>query len=85
MPADTAVAGRPVVLRLRARRFYCGNSECTRTASVEQVFGLTIRHGRRSTLLTETLRAIALALGGRAGSRLAHHLAATVSRTTSCA
>jgi hypothetical protein len=44
--------------------------------------GLTIRYGRRSIGLGETLRAVALALGGRAGARLSMRLAATVSRMT---
>ena len=44
--------------------------------------GLTVRYGRRSIGLAQTLRAVALALGGRAGARLSRRLAAAVSRMT---
>jgi transposase len=44
--------------------------------------GLTIRYGRRSIGLGEALRAVALALGGRAGARLSRQVAVTVSRMT---
>jgi transposase len=43
---------------------------------------LTVRYGRRSRLLHRMLEAIAVALAGRAGARLAHRLAAPVSRMT---
>jgi hypothetical protein len=49
---------------------------------VEQIPGLTVRHGRRSPVLTRLLQAVGLALGGRPGARLAERLAASVSRMT---
>ncbi|MEV7536812.1 hypothetical protein AB1388_28995 [Streptomyces hydrogenans] len=52
-PADAPSAGRSVVLQLRVRRFACRNSECTCRTFVEQIPGLTRRHGQR----TERLRA----------------------------
>jgi len=80
--ADTGVAGREVVIQLRVRRFFCAGGACRKKTFAEQVPGLTIRYGRVSTGLREALRAIALALGGRAGARLAGRLAAGVNRMT---
>jgi transposase len=80
--ADTAVAGREVVIQLRVRRFFCPRDICGKKTFAEQVPGLTIRYGRVSAGLREALRAIALALGGRAGARLAGRLAADVNRMT---
>lgn len=79
---DLMVGGRETVIHLRVRRLFCGNEQCVRTTFVEQVAGLTTRHGRRSVGLGRVLRLIALALGGRAGSRLTAHVAVDVSRTT---
>jgi transposase len=44
--------------------------------------GLTVRYGRKTPLLTGMLQAIAVALAGRAGSRLARELQAMASRST---
>ncbi|WP_405834424.1 transposase family protein [Streptomyces sp. NBC_01176] len=44
-PADVPSAGRSVVLQLRVRRFTCRNAECGRRTFVEQIRGLTRRHG----------------------------------------
>ncbi|MFG2645907.1 hypothetical protein ACGFYP_33615 [Streptomyces sp. NPDC048370] len=81
-PADVASAGRSVVLRLRVRRFVCGNSGCARRTFVEQIPGLTRRHGQRTERLRSILAAIGLALAGRAGARLASVLGVSVSRST---
>ncbi|MGW3601087.1 transposase family protein [Streptomyces sp. NPDC005167] len=69
-PADVPSAGRSVVLQIRVRRFRCGNAMCPRRTFVEQIPGLTRRHGRRTERLRSTLAAAGLALAGRAGSRL---------------
>jgi DNA-directed RNA polymerase subunit N (RpoN/RPB10) len=80
--SDTAVSGRETVIHLQVRRFFCRNAGCSKKIFSEQVPGLTIRYGRRSIGLGEALRAVALALGGRAGARLSWRLAVTVSRMT---
>jgi transposase len=80
--SDSAVAGQETMICLRVRRFFCRNDRCASKTFAEQVPGLTVRYGRRSSGLTEALRAVALALGGRAGARLAGRLAAGVSRMT---
>ncbi|MFI7033593.1 ISL3 family transposase [Microbispora rosea] len=79
---DTAVGGQETVLHLRVRRFRCGNDDCAATTFAEQVPGLTVRYGRYSVPLRTLLQTIALALGGRAGSRLTCRLAAAVNRMT---
>jgi transposase len=80
--SDLAVSGQEVMLELSARRFFCVAVTCEKATFAEQVPGLTVRYGRRSAVLTEVLRAVALALGGRAGARMSARLAAEVSRVT---
>jgi transposase len=80
--ADAAIAGRPVLLRLRVRRFFCNTLECPKGTFVEQVEGLTARYARRSLLLRRMLESIGLALAGRAGQRLADILGLRASRDT---
>ncbi|MFL6051493.1 MAG: transposase family protein [Actinoallomurus sp.] len=80
--SDTAVSGRETLIRLRVRRFFLLNEACSKKISSEQVPGLTVRYGRRSIGLGETLRTVALAVRGRAGARLSRRLATTVSRMT---
>ena len=72
--ADLPVAGRPVVVWLTVRRFFCDYVDCSADTFVEQMPGLTGRHARRSPGLQAALVAIALALTGRPGSRLAAKL-----------
>jgi transposase len=79
---DTAVAGQEIMIHLRVRRFFCRNAACAKKTFAEQVPGLTTRYGRQTPGLARVLRAVALALGGRAGARLAGRLAAAVSRMT---
>ncbi|MFI7405340.1 ISL3 family transposase [Streptomyces sp. NPDC049541] len=81
-PADVPSGGRSVVLQLRVRRFTCRNSGCARRTFVEQIPGLTRRHGQRTERLRATLAAVGLALAGRAGARIARVLGVSVSRST---
>ena len=80
--ADTAIAGRAVVIDLSVRRLFCEKQTCPRRTFVEQVDGLTVRYQRRTPLLHHLLLALALALAGRAGARIAAVLAVAVSRVT---
>lgn len=80
--SDTSITGREVIIGLRVRRLFCGNSGCGKTTFTEQVPQLAARHARRTLILQRMLCAVALALGGRAGARLTRQLAATVSRMT---
>ncbi|MGW4898010.1 ISL3 family transposase [Kitasatospora sp. NPDC004240] len=79
---DSAAGRRRVVVELRVRRFRCRERACPRATFVEQASGLTFRHGRRSQGLQAALQQLALALAGRAGSRLAETFAVPVSRST---
>ncbi|SCL29900.1 Transposase [Micromonospora pallida] len=80
--ADVRLGGHEVLVALTVRRFACVNSDCRRRTFVEQVPGLTRRHARHTVLAAGDLEAVAVALGGRAGSRLAQRLAVSVSRMT---
>ncbi|MGH3122763.1 MAG: ISL3 family transposase [Streptosporangiaceae bacterium] len=80
--ADLACGGRPVQVVLQARRFRCGNPACPVATSAEQVPGLTSWYQRRTARLRDLLEKVALALAGRAGSRLAAAAGAAVSRFT---
>ncbi|MEE4492828.1 ISL3 family transposase [Streptomyces sp. BE230] len=80
--AGVPSAGRSVVLQLRVRRFRCGNTKCPRQTFVEQISGLTRRHGQRAERLRSILTAVGLALAGRAGARLAAVLGMSISRST---
>jgi transposase len=72
--ADVPVAGRQVQLRLRVRRFFCDNPQCPARTFVEQPAMLAAPRARRTALLRDALTAIAVALAGRAGARLAARL-----------
>jgi transposase len=80
--ADPAIGGRPTLLRVRVRRFFCDNTACQRRTFAEQVPDLTTPYARRTPLLRGVLEKIALALGGRPGARMSRMLAVEVSRTT---
>ncbi|WP_405576327.1 transposase family protein [Streptomyces sp. NBC_01092] len=69
--SDTAISNQQTVLHLRVRRFFCDDGGCEKKTFAEQVPGLTFRHDRCTVLLRKVREAIALALGGRAGARLA--------------
>jgi len=80
--SDAPAGGQPVTIRLAVRRFFCGNPDCRAVTFAEQVQGLTARRARRTPLLARMLTAIALALAGRAGSRLAGALGVTAGRSS---
>jgi transposase len=80
--ADLACGGRPVQVVLEACRFRCGNPACPVATFAEQVPGLTGWYQRRTAQLRGLLEKVALALAGRAGSRLAAAAGTAVSRFT---
>jgi hypothetical protein len=80
--ADTPVVDQLVLIELTVRRLYCDNAHCQRRTFVEQVPGLTFRYGRRTSASRRVLEAVAVALAGRAGARLAVLLHSVVSRMT---
>ncbi|MFF1401094.1 ISL3 family transposase [Streptomyces sp. NPDC058287] len=78
---ERPVGSRPVVVRLRVRRYFCDRRSCSRRTFVEQVRGLSERHRRSSTGLTGWLRSIAVELGGRPAARLCRQLRVAAGRT----
>jgi transposase len=80
---DAAAGGRRVLIWLVVRLLRCGNAQCPRVSFAEQPQGLAVPYARRTPLLAGQLGAVAAALAGRAGSRLARAvLAVQVSRHT---
>jgi transposase len=78
--ADAPIAGRPVELRVRVRRFFCDNTGCGARTFAEQPDELTVTRARRTSVLARMLTTIAVALAGRAGARLAARLGMPTSR-----
>lgn len=78
--ADIAIGGRQVEIRLTIRRFFCPARGCESRTFAEQVHGLTAPYARKTPPLTGMLEHIAVALAGRAGSRLAGGLGVPASR-----
>jgi hypothetical protein len=81
--ADPAIGGRQTVLTMRVRRFFCDEIACAHRTFAEQVPGLTTPYARRTPLLRGILEKVALALGGRPGSRMSRLLAVGSSLTLS--
>jgi len=79
---DLAAGGRAVTIDLQVRRFFCDNQACELRTFAEQVPAVAQRHQHRTSLCRGLLEAVALALAGRAGARLARALGIAVSRST---
>lgn len=71
-----------VQLKLRVRRFRCTNANCLRQTWTETIPEILERYARRTQRLTQSLRHIAYALGGKPGNRLAIQLRMPTSRDT---
>jgi transposase len=81
-PADLPCGGVPLRLELHARRLHCDAPQCPRRIFTERLPGVLEPHAQRTLRLTDALGAIAHALGGKAGARLAEDLRMKVSRDT---
>ena len=79
---DLAWQGRPVVLRVHARRFRCLDPSCPQQTFAERLPGVAAAAARRTERLGGLHRCLGLALGGEAGQRLAERLAMPVSADT---
>ena len=80
---DAGAGGRRVLVWLVTRVLRCGNAGCPKGSFAEQPERLAVPYARKTPLLAGQLAAVAAALCGRAGSRLARAvLAAEVSRHT---
>ncbi|MFL5337627.1 MAG: ISL3 family transposase [Geminicoccaceae bacterium] len=79
---DLPWQGRPVTLRVQARRFRCLTPSCSRQTFSERLAGVAAVAARRTERLGGLQRHIGLALGGEAGARLAERLAMNTSPDT---
>jgi transposase len=80
--AECPCLGHPVWIDLEVRRFRCRNRRCPRRTFAERVEPLTLPRQRSTGRLAEARRYIALALGGKAGARLAALLGMAASGDT---
>jgi transposase len=72
--ADLPWASYRVRLQLRVRKFFCPHPTCPRQIFTERVPTVAAPWARRTLRLAPSLLAVGVALGGRAGSRLAARL-----------
>ena len=79
---DLPWQGRPVVIVVTARRFYCFNEDCLRLTFAERLADVTRLFGRRTVRLRDLQHQLGLALGGEAGARLATRIAVPTSPDT---
>jgi hypothetical protein len=80
--ADVATGGRPVLISLAVRRWFCDSAECGRLTFAEHVEGLTVRYQRRSPLLQHLVEMAGVLLAGRGVARLLRILKTPLSRTS---
>jgi len=81
--ADLPVAGRPVRLMLRARRFYCNAVLCGRRVFAERFDrDVLAPWARRTMRLDHIVHHLGLALGGRPAANFARRLMVPVSKDT---
>jgi transposase len=80
--ADLPWHGVSVRLELRARRFRCQNSLCTKRVFCERLPRVVAHYGRKTVRLDDALRLIGFLLGGEAGARATAKLAIKTSPDT---
>jgi transposase len=71
-----------VKLVLRVRKFFCKSPYCARCIFTERLPGVVAPRARATERLTVLLQAVAFALGGEAGARLAKRIGLTTSPAT---
>ena len=80
--ADLPWQGRPATLIVSVPRFFCQTMLCPRRTFVMPLEGITVRHGRQATRLTDLHYYIAHTLGGSAGARMTVRLCCPISADT---
>ncbi|WP_081472701.1 ISL3 family transposase [Komagataeibacter europaeus] len=80
--ADLPWQGRPATLFVSVPRFFCQAAVCPRRTFVMPLDGITVRHGRQTTRLTDLHYYIAHTLGGSAGARMTVRLCCPISPDT---
>jgi transposase len=81
-PTDLPWGGHPVKLILCVRKFFCRAPSCAQRIFTERLPEVIAPYSRTTARLTTLLRAIAFALGGEAGARLARCIGLVVSPAT---
>lgn len=66
----------------QARKFFCGNLDCSRKIFTERLPEFAQPHARRSVRLNVAIQCIAIACGGQCGSRLSARLGILISPDT---
>ena len=79
---DVPWAGRRVRLRMTIRRFRCATADCPRRIFAERLGEFALPYARRTARADCELEAVAFALGGEAGARLAGGLGQPASPDT---
>ncbi len=82
VPSDLPWGGHPVKLVLRVRKFFCRVPSCARRVFAERLPEVVAPWARTTERLTVLLRAVAFALGGEAGARLAKRIGLATSPAT---
>ena len=72
--ADVPITGTQILIHLQVRRFFCRYTACPQRIVAERFPALVPVRSRYSVGVRTALRHIGLAIGGRAGARLAHSL-----------
>jgi hypothetical protein len=71
-----------VHIHLMVRKFVCRNLSCERRICTARLPDLVAAYSRHTTRLITVLQAVGLALGGKAGARLAAHVRLPMSPST---
>jgi transposase len=82
VPNDLPWGGHPVKLILCVRKFFCRVPSCARRIFTERLPEVVAPWARTTERLTMLLRAVAFALGGEAGARLARRIGLATSPAT---
>ncbi len=80
--ADLPWAAIPVSFKVRVRKLFCDNPLCPRKVFAERIEGVARPYARRTDRQRRALEDIGLAMGGRAGARMAARLGLLASRDT---
>lgn len=79
---DVPWADRRIRLHVTIRRFWCATADCPRRIFAERLGDFAPPYARRTARADTALEAVAFALGGEAGSRLARRLSLPTSPDT---
>lgn len=79
---DLALAQHRLTLQVQVRKFFCLNAACIRRIFTERIPAIAAPWARKTVRFVQRLQSIGIALGGAAGSRLAHQLGYQASGST---